>query len=288
MNIAVTGSKGQLGLKIKDCSDNFQGFNFLYFDIDELDITDKNQIERLFRDYKIDALVNCAAYTAVDKAEEDGEAAEILNALAPGYLAEICFNYKAKFIHISTDYIFDGNAKTPYTEDSTTNPQSVYGATKLLGEKIVLEKNPDAVIIRTSWLYSEYGNNFVKTILRFAKEKEFLKVVNDQFGTPTYAGDLAYAVLKILDIFQKQNTWQSGVFHFSNMGVCTWYDFAVEILKVAKINTPVKPVDSSEFMVKAKRPAYSVFDKSKITSKFQLDIPNWQLSLQKMLKEYLS
>lgn len=288
MNIVVTGANGQLGLKIKDCSEFYPDFNFLYLDIEDLDITAKSLVDNFFATHKTDVLINCAAYTAVEKAEEEPDKAELLNSKAPGYLAMACKKYGVKFIHISTDYVFDGESETPYNEFSQTNPQSVYGRTKLNGEYEVMKHNPDSLIIRTSWLYSEYGNNFVKTILRLAKEKEFLKVVNDQFGTPTYAGDLAETILEILKKSRISGIMHSGFYHFSDLGKCSWYDFAVKILKISGINTPVMPVTGNEFPSKVKRPSYSVLDKSKIVKDFNISIPQWEISLKKMLEKYLS
>ncbi len=287
MNIAVLGSNGQLGLKIRDCSINYPKYNFIFVDIDELDITEDEQIKRFISQNKFDVLINCAAYTAVEKAEDDIELAQKINAEAPGKLAEICCSNNVKFIHISTDYVFDGDATAPYTEESECRPTSVYGKTKFSGEQNVMALCPDAVIIRTSWLYSEYGNNFVKTILRIAQEKEYLTVVNDQFGTPTYAGDLANVILQIAHQFNEEEMWAPGIYHYSNSGFCSWYDFANEILKLGNISTPVKPVSASEFPSKVKRPAYSVFEKSKIIRTFNLEIPHWKDSLKEMLNKYL-
>jgi dTDP-4-dehydrorhamnose reductase len=287
MNIAVLGSNGQLGLKIRDCSINYPNYKFIFVDIDELDITEDEQIKRFFSQNKFDVLINCAAYTAVEKAEDDIDLAQKINAEAPGKLAEICCSNNVKFIHISTDYVFDGDATAPYTEESECRPTSVYGKTKFAGEQNVMAFCQDAVIIRTSWLYSEYGNNFVKTILRIAKEKEYLTVVNDQFGTPTYAGDLANAILKIANLYYIEKIWMAGIYHYSNSGFCSWYDFANEILMQGDITTPVKPVSASEFPSKVKRPAYSVFEKSKIIRTFNLEIPHWKDSLKEMLNKYL-
>jgi dTDP-4-dehydrorhamnose reductase len=286
-NILVTGANGQLGMKIRDCAKDFPKFNFLFTDIQELDITNKIELESFVVDNKIDLIINCAAYTAVDNAENDLDNAYKLNSFAPESLAEISTRHNLKFIHISTDYVFDGTANLPYNEVSQTNPASVYGKSKLDGEKRALNSNTDCVIIRTSWLYSEYGNNFAKTILRLAKEKEMLKVVYDQVGTPTYAGNLAESVLLIVNGFFSKDIWNPGIYHYSNLGVCSWYDFAIKLVKSKNIEIEIIPVLSHEFVTKAKRPAYSVFDKSKIIKTFGIKIPYWTDACDEMLKNYI-
>lgn len=282
--ILVTGGKGQLGKKIKDNMSLLADSQFVFVDIEELDIANKEAITNYFQDNSFDYIINCAAYTAVDNAEEDADSAESVNTFAPAYLAEMAKVNKVKFIHISTDYVFDGHANTPYSEETKTNPVSVYGKTKLIGEEKVFETLSDSIVIRTSWLYSEYGKNFAKTILRFAKEKESLNVVFDQVGTPTYAGNLAEAILEIIkqDIFS--NSWKAGLYHYSNLGVCSWFDFAIYLVKSSNLNTRVNPVLSSEFVTKATRPAYSVFDKSKIVNTYKLSIPYWTDACDEMLR----
>ncbi len=284
-NILVTGAKGQLGRKISDNSSIVSDSEFIYVDIDDLDLTDIQQIDELFKIHQFDFVINCAAYTAVDAAEEDKQTAKFVNADAPAYLAKKCSDCGAKFIHVSTDYVFDGQSNVPYSEITPTCPVSVYGQTKLDGENLVVEENSDSIITRTSWLYSEYGKNFALTILRFAKERDSLNVVYDQIGTPTYAGDLADAILEIVDKHQTTNKWVAGIYHFSNLGVCSWYDFAIYLVKSQGISTKVNPVFSSDFKTKAKRPAYSVLSKSKITNNYNLSIPYWTDACNKMLRK---
>ncbi|HOZ30592.1 MAG TPA: dTDP-4-dehydrorhamnose reductase [Bacteroidales bacterium] len=287
MKIVVFGSKGQLGKKISELSAQYNDFDFLFYDIQEIDITDNSQIDKLFIKNNIDLIINCAAYTAVDKAEEDVLTAEKINSLAPAYLAKKCSDNKAKFIHISTDYVFDGISTFPYKEDNPTNPQSVYGRTKLDGEIKVLQNNPNSIIIRTSWLYSEHGSNFVKTMLRLAKERTELRVVSDQIGSPTYAGDLADAIMLFVLKFFKQKEWYAGIYHYSNSGICSWYEFASEIIKISGIKIPIIPVSSNEFPSKVKRPAYSVMNTSKISEALNISIPDWKISLNKMMQNIL-
>ncbi len=286
MKILVTGSKGQLGSKIKDLSVDFQSFSFSFTDLDELDITNFNSVLDFFKFEKPDIVINCAAYTAVDKAEDDYENAFKINALGPGNLAKACNVHNSKFIHISTDYVFDGKEREkPYLESDFTSPQSVYGSTKLEGENLVLKNLQDAIIVRTAWLYSEYGHNFVKTMLNLAQSRTELSVVNDQVGSPTYAGDLAQAILQISMQYFEENYWKSGVYHFSNLGKCTWFEFAKEIFKIKNINIKVNPVTSEEFPSKVKRPKYSVLDKEKIITTYKIDVPDWRDSLKIVLEK---
>lgn len=286
MKILITGSKGQLGSKIKDLSVDYQNFSFTFTDLDELDITNLNSVLDFFKIEKPDIVINCAAYTAVDKAEDDYENAFKINALGPENLAKACNVYNSKFIHISTDYVFDGKEReNPYLESDFTSPQSVYGSTKLEGENLVLKNLQDAIIIRTAWLYSEYGHNFVKTMLNLAQSRTELSVVNDQVGSPTYAGDLAHAVLQISMQYFEKNYWESGIYHFSNIGKCTWFEFAKEIFKIKNINIKVNPVTSEEFPSKVKRPKYSVLDKEKIISTYKIDVPEWRDSLKIVLEK---
>ncbi len=286
MKILVTGSKGQLGSKIKDLSVDFQSFSFSFTDLDELDITNFNSVLDFFKFEKPDIVINCAAYTAVDKAEDDYENAFKINALGPENLAKACNVHNSKFIHISTDYVFDGKEREkPYLESDFTSPQSVYGSTKLEGENLVLKNLQDAIIVRTAWLYSEYGQNFVKTMLNLAQSRTELSVVNDQVGSPTYAGDLAQAILQISMQYFEENYWKSGVYHFSNLGKCTWFEFAKEIFKIKNINIKVNPVTSEEFPSKVKRPKYSVLDKEKIITTYKIDVPDWRDSLKIVLEK---
>ncbi|HOE38958.1 MAG TPA: dTDP-4-dehydrorhamnose reductase [Bacteroidales bacterium] len=286
MKILVTGSKGQLGSKIKDLSVDFQSFSFSFTDLDELDITNFNSVLDFFKFEKPDIVINCAAYTAVDKAEDDYENAFKINALGPENLAKACNVHNSKFIHISTDYVFDGKEREkPYLESDFTSPQSVYGSTKLEGENLVLKNLQDAIIVRTAWLYSEYGHNFVKTMLNLAQSRTELSVVNDQVGSPTYAGDLAQAILQISMQYFEENYWKSGVYHFSNLGKCTWFEFAKEIFTIKNINIKVNPVTSEEFPSKVKRPKYSVLDKEKIITTYKIDVPDWRDSLKIVLEK---
>jgi len=286
MKILVTGSKGQLGSKINDLSVDYQNFNFAFTDLDELDITNFNSVLDFFKIEKPSIVINCAAYTAVDKAEDDYENAFKINALGPENLAKACNVHNSKFIHISTDYVFDGKEReNPYLESDFTSPQSVYGSTKLEGENSVLKNLQDAIIIRTAWLYSEYGHNFVKTMLNLASNRTELSVVNDQVGSPTYAGDLAQAILQISMQYFEKNYWKSGIYHFSNLGKCTWFEFSKEIFKIKNIDITVNPVTSEEFPSKVKRPKYSVLDKEKIISTYNIDVPDWRDSLKIVLEK---
>ncbi|NPA68469.1 MAG: dTDP-4-dehydrorhamnose reductase [Chlorobi bacterium] len=284
--ILITGANGQLGNEIKKISNNFKYFDFIFTDVDDLDITDIKKIEDFYYSQKFDFIVNCAAYTAVDKAETEPEIAEKINAFAVKNLAEISRENKIPLVHISTDYVFDGKSKIPYKEDDAVNPQSVYGKTKLKGEEFA-KTAYEYFIIRTSWLYSSFGNNFVKTILRLGREREELKIVSDQTGSPTYAEDLAFAVLKMLQKISGFSGSYSGIYHFSDEGSCSWYEFAKEITKISGIDCNILPISTEEYPVPAKRPEYSLLDKSKIKTTFDIDIPFWKDSLKRCLKELL-
>ncbi len=273
--ILVTGSNGQLGKELKQLEASFPRFDFIFLSREDLPIHHFELVRNFFKGYHPQYLINCAAYTAVDKAESEKELAFQVNAEAVGVLAAVCKEYQTRFIHISTDYVFDGTATTPYTEDSPVNPQSVYGASKLNGEKEALQFNPEAVIIRTSWVYSEFGKNFVKTMLKLMSEKEELNVVSDQVGSPTYAADLADAILQIIS----SGKWHPGIYHYSNEGVISWYDFAVAIKELSGSNCSVKPIPTSRYPTPAKRPAYSVLDKTKIKAVFGLRLKDWKSSL---------
>lgn len=282
-NVLITGANGQLGSELQELSPLYTQFCFFSTDIDSLDLCNKEDIRLFIEENKIDYIINCAAYTAVDKAESDVELCYKINRDAVRNLAEVAKD-KAKIVHISTDYVFDGKGNTPLKESDKTNPQSVYGKSKLEGEKVLIENSPESIIIRTAWLYSSYGNNFVKTMLRLGKEREELNVVADQVGTPTYAGDLAKAVLDILAFSEKEKTFPSGIYHYSDEGVCSWYDFCLKILGYAGITTcKVNPIPTSEYPTPASRPMYSVLDKTKIKETFGLSIPIWQESLKKCL-----
>jgi len=284
--ILVTGADGQLGQKIKDYSELYPNWKFIFADFKMIDITKFDDIKNVFESETIDALINCAAYTEVDQAETDVDNAFRVNETGSDYLAQITNKYNAHFIHVSTDYVFDGSANSPYSEDDLTNPVSVYGKSKLAGEEITFKKNKNSIVIRTSWLYSEYRKNFAKTILKFAQERDSLRVVFDQIGTPTYAGNLAKAVLSVLKNCFETKDNKAGIYHYSNLGICSWYDFAVYLLKSKNIDTYVAPVPSTEYQTKAARPAYSVLDKSKIIEKFNIEIPFWKDACDEMLDNY--
>ena len=280
-NILITGSNGQLGSEIRVLSEDSK-HRFFFTDVSELDITDKSAVDSFVAENKIDVLVNCAAYTNVDKAEDDIETADRINHLAVKNLAEVCAEKKLKLIHISTDYVFNGTKNTPYVESDPTAPLGIYGRTKLDGENTVINSGCDYLIIRTSWLYSSFGNNFVKTMRRLTAEKGSLKVVFDQVGTPTFAGDLAKAILEIIDFEKIEGN--SGIYHFSNEGVCSWYDFAIEIRDLFGNNCDIQPCHSDEFPSKVTRPNFSVLDKTKIKETFGLKIPHWKTSLKNMIE----
>lgn len=280
MKVIVTGGKGQLGRSIKDVFDaSGEKHSILFIDKEELDLTDTAQTESFFKGHQADLLINCAAYTAVDQAETDIECAERMNSHAVENLANAAAVNGFRIIHISTDYVFDGQSTKPYRETDTTNPQTVYGATKLKGEKILQYIDPQSIIIRTAWLYSPYGKNFYLTMKNRAEKGLPVNVVADQRGTPTNAHDLANAIFKIAE----NEKWEPGIFHFSNEGECTWYDFTIEIYRSLDADESlVSPISSDEYKCAAKRPQYSVLDKEKIKSTYKLKIPEWQESLRKM------
>jgi len=280
MNILVTGSNGQVGSELQALSKNYE-YNFFFTDRDTLDIRDKEAIKNFTQENSINVIINTAAYTAVDRAEENKESADSVNHLATKYLAEIAKEQKSKLIHISTDYVFNGENFQPYTEDDTTNPSGVYGATKLEGEKAMQEINPkDSIIIRTSWVYSSFGANFVKTMLRLGKERDSLGVIYDQVGSPTYARDLAKAILDIIPNIKNEKV---AIYNYSNEGVLSWYDFSKEIMKMAKIDCQINPIETKEYPTPAKRPHYSLLNKSKIKEEFGITIPYWKDSLDECL-----
>ncbi len=281
MKILVTGAYGQLGNELKELSGEFPRWQFLFTDVDSLDITNEKTVDDFFQSNQPGFVINCAAYTAVDKAESETQSVLKVNAMAPGFLARAAKKYNAGFIHISTDYVFDGRAFSPYSEIDTVNPEGVYGKTKLAGEQLVRSGNTNALIIRTSWLYSTFGGNFLKTMLKLGQERDELKVVFDQVGTPTYAADLAKAILSIVNVYENQpDKYIPGIYHYSNEGVASWYDFAKNIFEIAEIDCRVIPVLSDEFPTPAKRPHYSVLNKSKIKTTFNLEIPYWKESLK--------
>jgi len=281
-SILITGAKGQLGCELQKLVPRYPQYRFFPTDIDTLDLCDKEAIESFLNKNRISYVINCAAYTAVDKAEDDIALCYRINCDAVRNLAE-AVGGKAKIIHISTDYVFDGTSQRPLRETDQPNPQSVYGKSKLEGEQILQKIAPDSIIVRTAWLYSSFGNNFVKTMIRLGKEKESINVVNDQIGTPTCAADLASALLQIIEESDKKNSFPSGIYHYSNEGVCSWYEFCLKIHELANITTcKVQPVTTAEYPTKALRPAYSVLDKTKIVETFHLTIPHWEKSLERM------
>jgi dTDP-4-dehydrorhamnose reductase len=283
--ILVTGAYGQLGSELKKAAPEFKDMSFLFTDADTLDITDKEKLRSFFSLHKIRWIVNCAAYTAVDKAETDRQNAGLVNSIAPGILAEIASTEKARMLHISTDYVFDGLACMPYSEENQVSPLNYYGITKLEGEKACLANNPESVVIRTSWLYSSFGKNFVKTILRIGKEGKPLRVVYDQIGSPTYAGDLACSILEIIRRCNDEPLrFVPGIYHFANEGVCSWYDFARAILDFSGLGCRIDPVETREFPTPAHRPHYSVLNKAKIKNTFDIEIPYWRDSLKKCIE----
>lgn len=283
MTILVTGGNGQLGSALRLASAR-SSHRYIFTDINELDITSKEAVEEFFSKYQIEVVINCAAYTAVDMAEENEELADKINHKAVAILAEVCADNSATLIHISTDYIFDGNATTPYKEDVAPAPQSIYGRTKLLGEEAVAKSECRAIVLRTAWLYSEFGRNFVKTMRGLMSSLPEVKVVADQFGTPTYAGDLAKAIVEIIESGQYS---KYGTYHYSNEGECSWYDFAVEIAKQSNLcDCKVAPCTTAEYPTKAVRPRYSVLDKTKFTTTFGIAIPKWQESLAECIKKF--
>lgn len=287
--ILVTGSGGQLGMEIWKLSDRYPSYKFLFTTKEDLPIDNFKLVKNFFEQQQIDHCINCAAYTAVDKAELEKDKAFLINADAAANLSAICKAHQAQLIHISTDYVFDGTSSTPYKEEDRISPINVYGASKLRGEEFVLNNNSSAVIIRTSWVYSSFGNNFVKTMLGLLKEKENLpagrqgiNVVSDQYGCPTYAADLAAAIMTIIEKENGEHS-QTGIFNYCNAGVITWYEFARAIKKFIKSKCSINPIPSSEYPLPAKRPQYSVLDTTKIKKTFGITIPNWKDSLHTCL-----
>lgn len=280
--ILVTGCRGQLGNELQRLAADIEdAYQFYFTDVEELDITDRKAIYTFVETHNISVIINCAAFTAVDKAESQPELCNLLNNIAPGYLAEAAASIGGTMIQVSTDYVFDGKGHVPYKEDAATNPQSVYGRTKLEGEEAVIRNCAGSMVIRTAWLYSTYGNNFVKTMMRLGREREELGVVADQIGTPTYARDLARVILTAVE-----RGIVPGVYHFSNEGACSWYDFTRAIHRLAGIkNCHVRPIHTEDYPVAAPRPHYSVLDKSKIKAAYNIEIPWWEESLAECIKE---
>ena len=279
--VLVTGANGQLGSEMRRLGAASPN-EYIFTDVAELDITDGAAVSRFVKENNVNVIVNCAAYTAVDRAEDDEATAELINSTAVRNLAQAAKEVDAVLFHVSTDYVFGAEGNTPRTEEMPTNPLGVYGRTKLRGEQAIAEVGAKAIIIRTAWLYSEYGNNFLKTMLRLTKEKETLSVVFDQVGTPTYAGDLAMTIFSIIE--GDYYNGNEGIYHFSNEGVCSWYDFAREIATAMGHTCQINPCHSSEFPSKVTRPPYSVLDKTKIKKTFGVDIPHWRESMIYCLK----
>lgn len=281
MKILITGANGQLGQEFRALADQYQSVQFYFFSKDDLDIADEEAVALSIDSIKPDMCINCAAYTAVDKAEEDSEAAFRINAEGAKNLALICKQKNVRLIHISTDYVFDGNGQKPYVESDVTAPVGVYGASKLAGEKWVQQYAPEAVIIRTSWVFSVYGNNFVKTMLRLMSVKESLNVVSDQKGCPTYAADLAQAVMAIV----KSGQWLPGLFHYCNSEETNWFEFAKKIKEHCGFHCSVNPITTAQYPTPAKRPAYSVLDTQKITTAYSLQVRSWKEALCECLEK---
>jgi dTDP-4-dehydrorhamnose reductase len=278
--ILVTGANGQLGSELKELSSRYSQFEWVFADRSVLDLSHLGSISKVLDSIQPQIIINCAAYTAVDKAETETELADVLNHQAVGVMAQWSANHDCRLVHVSTDYVFDGNSSTALTEDAPTGPINVYGQTKLSGEQACLRENPDAIVIRTSWVYSRFGNNFVKTMSRLMQERDSLNVVNDQIGSPTYAADLAQAILTIIT----HPHWQAGIYHFSNEGEISWYEFAVAIQEIGGFDCALSGIPSSDYPTPAQRPHYSLLDKSKITITFGVVVPGYRESLEKCMK----
>ena len=286
MRVLITGSNGQLGSEIKELASEYENLQCVFKDLPELDICDAEVLNTFIIDQHINAVINCAGYTAVDKAEEEALIAQKVNSEGVLNLANALKKVDGKLIHISTDYVFDGNHSQPYKESDPVSPVGVYGKTKRAGELAVLNSSIDAIVIRTSWLYSMYGNNFVKTMLRIGNNKKSIQVVSDQLGTPTYAKDLAKTCLDILSDAGSTNISKKGsLYHYSNEGVTSWYDFATAIMEISNIDCKVIPIETKDYPTEARRPMYSVLDKSKIKSDFKVTIPHWRDSLANCIKK---
>ena len=284
--IVVTGANGQLARELKVVSSAHSDLDFIFLTREELPIHRPEIINRFFEIHQPDYCINCAAYTAVDKAESEQELAFLINAESVGQLAGICNAFHTRFIHISTDYVFDGSSSVPLTEESSVNPVNVYGASKLEGEKLALQINKEAIVIRTSWVYSEFGNNFVKTMIRLMRDRREISVVDDQIGAPTYAAYLAEAILSIIDKTESNpGNWKPGIYHYSNKGKISWYDFAVAIREMTGSPCIVHPIPTERYPTPARRPSFSLLDTKKIESGFQLPIPDWKEGLARCLRQ---
>ena len=278
--ILVTGANGQLGSELKEFSSHYSQFEWVFADRSDLDLSDLALISNVLDRIHPQIIINCAAYTAVDKAETEIELADVLNHQAVAVLAQWSQSHGSKMVHVSTDYVFDGNSSTALTEDAPTGPINVYGQTKLAGEQACVQENPNAIVIRTSWVYSRFGNNFVKTMSRLMQERDSLNVVNDQIGSPTYAADLAEAILTIIT----HPHWQAGIYHFSNGGEISWYEFALAIQEISGFDCLVSGIPSSDYPTPARRPHYSLLDKSKIATTFGVLVPGYRESLERCMK----
>jgi len=277
--ILVTGKNGQLGSELMGIQMSYPGYRFVFLDRKDLDLSTLEGLSGLFEQYQPAFFVNAGAYTAVDKAESDKELAMSVNGIAPGKIAAICKQFGTKLIHVSTDYVFDGNGEYPYLPDHPTSPVNYYGQSKLQGEQAAMEANNASIIIRTAWVYSAYGNNFVKTMLRLMNERPSIGVVSDQFGAPTYARDLAIAIMDIIE----KGAGHYGIYHFSNEGKITWWDFAVAIKEIAGLNCQVNPISTADFPTPAKRPAYSVLDKDKLKKDYDVQPRDWKAALKECM-----
>jgi dTDP-4-dehydrorhamnose reductase len=273
--ILVTGANGQLGSELKELSSHYSQFEWVFADRSVLELSNLESISKVLDTFQPQIIINCAAYTAVDRAEMETELADVLNHQAVGILAQWSANHDCRLIHVSTDYVFDGNSSTALTEEAPTGPINVYGQTKLAGEQACLRANPDSIVIRTSWVYSRFGNNFVKTMSRLMQERDSLNVVNDQIGSPTYAADLAQAILTIVT----HTHWQAGIYHYSNEGEISWYEFALAIQEIGGFDCALSGIPSSDYPTPAQRPHYSLLDKSKIKNTFGVIVPGYRESL---------
>ncbi len=289
LEIIVTGSEGQLGKEFQQLRSHSPEYNFTFVSRKELDISNEDELELYLAKNKSDVLINCAAYTNVERAEDCSEEAALINETASGFLAKACQEHDVLLIHISTDYVFDGKGDVPYTENMNTHPLNVYGRTKLGGEHLIQQLAGDYLIIRTSWLYSTFGKNFLKTIKKAAGEKEELKIVNDQISAPTCAQHLVVAILKMMSVYDKdRQNFPSGIYHFSNSGTASWYDFAVEIVEQLNLKCNIVAVNSDEFVTKARRPSFSKLNCDKISNKFELELPHWKEGLKDCIKNWIN
>jgi dTDP-4-dehydrorhamnose reductase len=275
LKIVVTGANSQLGKELKLYSASFPRYDYIFLSKEELSVQHAEEINRFFESERPDFCINCAAYTAVDKAETEKDIAFAINGKSPGLLATACRLYQTKLIHLSTDYVFDGWSSKPLKEDAPTDPVNIYGASKLMGEQQALQNNPQTLVIRTAWLYSEFGNNFVKTMIRLMGEKDSIKVIDDQVGSPTYAADLAKAILQIID----SEKFNPGIYHYSNEGRISWFDFAMAIKEFIHSDCHIHPIPSTQYRSPARRPAFSLLDKTKIRTVYGVEIPEWKTSL---------